>query len=78
MRYKINKINDNLYQIYGGISGILSRPWQVENTSLEEEVRYFLKKQTIVKARVKVYNERQMKEKLDRILEECNNENSKI
>lgn len=78
MNYAINKINDNLYQIYGGINGILSRPWQVGNTPLEGELRYFLNKHTLVKARVKVYNERQMKEKLDRIVEECNNENSKI
>jgi hypothetical protein len=78
MNYAINKIDDNFYQIYGNINGILSRPWKVGNMPLEGELSYFLNKHTLVKARVKVYNERQMKEKLDRIVEECNNESSKI
>lgn len=68
--YAVNRVNDNLYQIYGRISGVLSRPWKVGNTPLEGELRYFLGKHKLVKIQVKIYTETQLYEKLSKIEEE--------
>lgn len=62
--YTVNKVNDNLYQIYGRIMGVLSRPWKVGNTPLEGKLRYFLGKHKLVKIQVKIYTETQLYEKL--------------
>lgn len=71
--YAINKVNDNLYQIYGLIRGVLSRPYKVGKTPLEGELRYFLGKHKLVKLRVRIYTETQLRQKLQKIKEEIEN-----
>lgn len=81
MNYKINKISDTFYQIYGDINGAMFRPFKpiIEGGMMWDfDVKYFDKERKLVRVYGKVYNEKMLKEKLDRIVEECNNENSKI